>query len=281
LPHQGGAGVEQVEALALHVLLRHRSRQSGHDGDVAAGGCCVGEPGRQQRGLHPPAAVRRRRRRAGELRDALRHAKASAAGDDPVAQRKVTDPAGGGEVPCGPGEDLPWELVMQGHALGVGVGEAMHDDVQPLLELLLAAWPGLDPRWGDPLRLAPKGQAEDVVKQHEPIAPPGQHGANRGIGEVGQFDLHRRAYSGVGPLDPFPRRRARHTAEAEPRDLVVRRARSSEARHATRDGQHKGRVICPAAGCLASLGNELRLRPLDALSQGGVAKQGQPARNHP
>ena len=63
---------------------------------------------------------------------------------------------------------------------------------------------------------------------------------------------------------------------------MTRRARLGEGRHATSNGQHKGCLICPAtAGCVAGLGNQLRLRPLDALSQGGVAKQRQLARNHP
>ena len=38
----------------------------------------------------------------------------------------------------------------------------------------------------------------------------------------------------------------------------------------------KARLICPAtAGCLTGVGNQLRLGPLDAISQGSAAKQGQ------
>ena len=81
---------------------------------------------------------------------------------------------------------------MHRHHLGVGVGEAIQDDVEPGLELFLAARPDLDPRWRDPLWLARQDQAEHVIKQDEPIASPSQHGTNRGIGKVGQFDLHRR-----------------------------------------------------------------------------------------
>jgi hypothetical protein len=93
---------------------------------------------------------------------------------------------------------------------------------------------------------------------------------------VGQFDLHSRAQSGVGPLDLIQRRRARHAAEAEPRDLVVRRARLGEARHATGNGYHKAGTLCPATvRCLAGLGDELRLRPLDAPGHGGVTEQRQ------
>ena len=70
-PADDGAGVEQVEAPALRVLLGLGPGLGGDDGDVAAGRRGVGEPGRQQRGLDTPAAVRGRGRRAGELRDAL------------------------------------------------------------------------------------------------------------------------------------------------------------------------------------------------------------------
>ena len=163
---------------------------------------------------------------------------------------------------------------MHRHPLGVRVGEALQDDVEPGPELLFATRPDLDPRWRDPLWFAWQDQAEHIIKQDQPIAPSGQQGTNRGIGKVGQFDLHRRAQSGVGPLDLIQRRRARHAAEAEPRDLVVRRARLGEARHATGNGYHKPCVVCPATvGCLAGLGNELRLCELDALGHGGVAEQ--------
>ena len=162
-----------------------------------------------------------------------------------------------------------------------GWANPSEDDVEPSLELLLATRPDLDPRWRDPLWLAPQDQAEHVIKQDEPIAPSGQQGTNRGIGKVGQFDLHRRAQGGVGPFDLIPRRRARHAAEAEPRDLVVRRARLGEARHATGNGYHKAGTVCPATvRCLAGLGNELRLRPLDAPGHGGVTEQRQSAGIH-
>ena len=42
---QDSAGVEQIEALALHVLLRLGPRLRGDNRDVAAGGRGVGEPG--------------------------------------------------------------------------------------------------------------------------------------------------------------------------------------------------------------------------------------------
>jgi len=45
LPDQDSAGVEQIEALALHVLLGPGPGLGGDDGDVAAGRRGVGEPG--------------------------------------------------------------------------------------------------------------------------------------------------------------------------------------------------------------------------------------------
>src|SRR6266542_1802817 len=91
---QDGAGVEQIEAATLRVLLRLGGRLGGDHGDVAP--CCrgVGEPCRQQRGLDPAAAVRGRGRRAGELCDAVCAAPTGPTGDDPVAVCEVALDAG-------------------------------------------------------------------------------------------------------------------------------------------------------------------------------------------
>src|SRR5258707_387024 len=48
---QDGAGIEQIEALTLRVLLGFRSWLGDDDGDVAAVGGRVGEAGGQQPGL--------------------------------------------------------------------------------------------------------------------------------------------------------------------------------------------------------------------------------------
>ena len=129
--------------------------------------------------------------------------------------------------------------------------------------------------------LAVQRTAEHVLERLEPVAPLGQQGADRGVGEVGELDLHGGAAGGEGPLDLVEGGRARHAAEAEPRDLVERRARLGEARDAAGDGDHETRRVGPAAaGGLAGLGDELRLDPLDALGQGGVAEQRQPAGVH-
>ena len=80
---QNGTGIEQIEALTLRVLLGLRPWLGDDDGDVAARRGGVGEPGRQQRGLHTPAAVRGRGGRTGKLRHTLRHPEAGATGRTP------------------------------------------------------------------------------------------------------------------------------------------------------------------------------------------------------
>jgi hypothetical protein len=58
---------------------------------------------------------------------------------------------------------------------------------------------------------------------------------------VREFDLHGGAAGGEGPLDLAEGARARHAAEAQPGDLVERRALLSKARHAAGQGQHEAR----------------------------------------
>jgi hypothetical protein len=151
--HQDGAGVEQVEPSALRVLLGLRAGLGHHDGDVAAGRRGVDESRRQQRGLDAVATVRGCGRRPGELRDALGEPQAGGAGEDAVAQRGIPHDAGGGHVALGPDVDLAGELLVPGHALGVGVGDAVGGDVEPGVELLVAAAADLDPGWRDALVL--------------------------------------------------------------------------------------------------------------------------------
>ncbi len=282
LLHQNGAGIEQIEAPTLRVLLGLGPRLRGDDGDVTAGGCGVGEPGREQRGLDTPSAVRGRGRRAGELSDALCHTEAGAAGDDLVAQPDVAHDAGRRhEITHGPRDDLARKLLVRGHPLRVGVGEAIGHDVEPRVELVLTAGPNLDPRRRDSLVLSFESQAEHVLERDEPIASIGHQGADRGVDEVGQLDLHGGVAGGEGPLDLVEGGRTRHAAEAEPRDLVERRALLGKARHTAGKRDHEARRVCPTmAGGLAALGDELRLDPLDALGQRSVAEQGRPVGVH-
>ena len=165
--------------------------------------------------------------------------------------------------------------------MGVGVEVAFDYDVKPGSELVLAARPDLDSGWRDSVMLALERMAEDVLERDEPVASPGQQGADRGIGQVGQLDPHGGAAGGEGPLDLLQGGRARHAAEAEPRDLVQRRVLFGKGRHAAGDGDHESRCTGPAtAGRLTGLGHHLRLGPLDAPGQGGVAEQGQSAGVH-
>ena len=109
---------------------------------------------------------------------------------------------------------------MPRHPLRAGVDGALGHDVKRGLELLLTARPDLDPRWHHPLGSTREGAAKHVLERFEPGAPPGQHGADRGAGQMGQLDLHRGTAGGEGLLDFIESGRIRHAAETEPRDLV-------------------------------------------------------------
>ncbi|MFY9805982.1 MAG: hypothetical protein WAK86_01790 [Pseudonocardiaceae bacterium] len=98
---------------------------------------------------------------------------------------------------------------------------------------------------------------------------------------MGELDLHGGAAGGEGALDLVEDGRARHTTEAEPRDLVQGRALFGKARHAAGNRDHEARRVCSSAvGGLAAFGNELRLDALDTLRQRGVAEEGQPVGVH-
>ena len=220
--------------------------------------------------------------RADELGDAVGHAEAGAAGGDPVAPHDVAGHADCREVALGPRDDLAGELFVGGHPLRVGVGKAVCHDIQPGFELVVAAWPDLDPggviRSGAPGRARPSTFSNDVSRWPRS----GQQSADRGIGKVGELDLDRSAAGVEGLFDLIQRGRARHTAKAEPGDLVERRALFGIARQALGDRDHEARRLCPAtAGGLAGLGDELRLGPLGALSQGGAAETAAVGRHSP
>jgi hypothetical protein len=103
----------------------------GDDGDVAAGRRGVGEPGRQQRRLHTPPAMGGRGRRAGELRDALRGAEAATDSHDPLPPRGIAHDTCRSEITLGARDHFPGEVLVAGHALIIGVGEAIHYHVDP------------------------------------------------------------------------------------------------------------------------------------------------------
>src|SRR5262249_6845785 len=163
-------------------LLRLRSWLGDDDGDVAASGRGVGEPGRQQRGMHTPAAVCGRGRRTGKLRDALGYAHGGAACENPIPQPGVPY---GDAVRCHIPLDLDYhfarELVMPGHPWRVGMDGALGYDVQPRLGLLRTARPDLDPGRQYPLEVTGEGTAEHIFERFQPVTPPGQPLADRGV----------------------------------------------------------------------------------------------------
>src|SRR5205823_15026015 len=118
------------------------------------GGRSVHEPSREQRALDTQAAVRGRGRRARELSDAVGDLEAGAADGDSLAQREVAHDAGDCEVTLSPLEDITGKVLMRGHTLCVGMGEAFRDDVKPGVELVLAVSAYLDSAGSDGLDLA-------------------------------------------------------------------------------------------------------------------------------
>jgi hypothetical protein len=157
----------------------------------------------------------------------------------------------------------------------------IHHDVEPGFEFVVAARPDVDPGWRDSLGFTREGKAEHVLERDKPVAPPRQEGADRGVGQVGELDLHRSAAGGEGSLDLLEGGGIRHAAEAEPGDLVERRALFGEARHYSGDREpeaRRGRHATTRG--FAGRGDELCLGPLDTPGQGDVTEQGQPAGAH-
>jgi hypothetical protein len=128
---QNGAGVEQVEAATLGVLLGSGSRLRDDDGNIAPGGRGVDEPRREQRRLDAQPAVRRRGAGAGHLGDATGDAQPGPAGERAVVQRDVAGDAGRGEIPFGRLVRRAGELLVPGQALGVGFGDGVGQDSEP------------------------------------------------------------------------------------------------------------------------------------------------------
>jgi hypothetical protein len=89
------------------------------------------------------------------------------------------------------------------------VGDAICHHVEPGSELGVAARPDLNTGWDRSLGVALEGKPEHVLERDEPIAALGQQGADHGVGEVRELDLHGGAAGGA--LDLVERGRARHT----------------------------------------------------------------------
>src|SRR5919197_311241 len=137
--------------------------------------------------------------------------------------------------------NFAWELLVLGQPLRVRVCDPISHGVEPSFELVVAARPDLDPGWRHSLALALEGMAEHVLERCQPIAAFGQQRADRGVGEVRELDLHVSAAGGERPLDVVEGGRARHTAEAESRDLVERRTVVGEARHPAGNRDYESR----------------------------------------
>ena len=89
-----------------------------------------------------------------------------------------------------------------------------------------------------------------------------------------KLDLDRAATGGEGPLDLVQSSRCRYTTEAEPRDLVERRAGFGETRNSPRECNVEAtRGVVATQGGFGAGGHQLRLDPLDPLGQGAVAEQ--------
>jgi hypothetical protein len=158
---------------------------------------------------------------------------------------------------------MPWQ------ALGVGVGDAVGHDVEPTLELVAAASSDHDPGWGRSLVVAVEGEAEHVLERLEPEAALSEQDAGGRFAEVGELDLDAGAAGGERRLDLVQVGHARHAGEADPGDLVERRARLGEAHHSAGERTH-----VTVGGGRAAAGHELCLGAFDPLGERGVAEQG-------
>lgn len=123
--------------------------------------------------MDTPAAVRGRGRRACKLSDAVGDVEAGAAGGDSVAQREIAHDPGGCEVALSTREDIAWKVLVLGHSLRVGVGEAFRDDVKPGVELILTAGAYLDAARGHWLDRSIEGDTEHVLKRRQPVTTVG------------------------------------------------------------------------------------------------------------
>jgi hypothetical protein len=279
---QNCAGVEQLEAVALHVLMRLGPWLRGDNGQLTAGCRSVGEPGRQQSGLDTPPAVLRYRCRAGELRYVRCHPEAGGADDYAVTKGEVANGSGRREILLSADEDLARELFVRRHSLAIGVSEAFDYDAEPGFGLPCTTPAYLDPRWRDPHRRVGESQTEHVLERGEPVAPAGQERADCRVTEVRELDLHRSTAGSKGLLNRTQRSFGWHATEAKPGYLIERRALVGEARHAARDSGHEAGGCSPApASCFAGRSDELRLGPLNTRRQGNVAEQGRSASGHP
>jgi hypothetical protein len=234
--------------------------------DVAAGGHGFCQPGGEQGALDAPAAVSGRGCRTGELRHTVGDAEVGACGRDGVTQRDVAHGAGGSEVALGPGQYIAGKVLVRGHALGLGVGEPVRDDVKPSVELILTASAYLHSGSSRRLDLTIEGAAQHVFEGGEPVTPVAQKRADSGVAEVRELDLNIRAAGAECLLNLIEIGWARRAGKPEARHLVKRRIRLGEGRDPAGDRHHKSVAAgLSAVGGAAGRGDQLGLGTLDAL----------------
>ena len=124
------------------------------------------------------------------------------------------------------------------------------------------------------VRRARERAAQHVLERLEPVAPVGQQGADRGVGQVGELDLDRGGAGGEGALDLVEGGRVRDAGEAEPRDLVERRVRLGEARDAAGERDHEAAPVVAAVRRPGGQRDELRLRPARCARRGRCRRTG-------
>jgi hypothetical protein len=156
--------------------------------------------------------------------------------------------------------------------LGVGMEAGLHHDVEPGSELIVAARPDLDPRWCDAPVPAGEGPAEDVLERYEPVAPSGQELAERGVGQVGEPDLHGGAAGGEGPLNPAELGQAGHAPKPSPATLLNGEPCSAKlatppaigiTKPAASAPRRRAASLAPAMSCASARS----MRPARAVSQ--------------
>ena len=117
--------------------------------------------------------MRRCRPGTRELRDAVVDAQARAAGQHPVVQGGVARESRRCRVAFRVLNHLAWELLMPRHSLRIGVRGGVDDDVDPRVEFLVPASPGLDPCRRRALAPGRARAAEDQLELLKPVAASG------------------------------------------------------------------------------------------------------------
>src|SRR5690348_10237968 len=226
--------------------------------------------------------MRRGGGRTGELGDSLgRGPQAGATRDHAAADCDVTGDVGGRSVTFGVEVGLPRKLLAPGHTLRVRRGDGIGHQLQPHLELVVAARADLDTVRNDHVVVVGEGEAEHVLERLEPVATIGEHGCDVRVGQVWEFDLHGRVDGRIGALDLVELSRGRHSAEADPDHLVVRRVVVGEARQPAGYGDDKTSSVRLASMRGQGRGfDELSLDALDSRGQVGIAEQRQTSVAH-